>query len=161
MRGRRGAPHRDAHLVGTLLTLDVTASRLRVRHLVVPDAVVLTFWMQFRNESAHALRDVRLLQCAFTSDGGDPLDYDEPPVTVVGRAGRVDRGAGFVTVGRYTATGLDAPRRISNDVEVRGGAADGLRFSDRTTLQVVIGADAAETPAGGWSDDCDPRFCAQ
>lgn len=127
-------------LSGVRFTLDATTSPLRSDRRVVPDAVVITFWIQFRNESVLLVSDLVLLRRSFTDGTGAELQFDDAPATVVGRTDRVVPGAGFVIVARHTAVRLAGPRRIRARIDVRGDLRDGVRFGESASLELVVDA---------------------
>ncbi|MBF4461161.1 MULTISPECIES: hypothetical protein [unclassified Rathayibacter] len=120
------------------LVLDGTAAPLLSGRRFVRDAAVITFWMQFHNTGSRPLHDLVLCRGSFTDGSGTELDYDEEPVTVVGRAERVGPGAGFVVVAHHTAARLRRPRLLRHSVALRGTTADGLPFDDEAGLEVWI-----------------------
>lgn len=129
------------------LVLDGTASpRLTAAH-EAPSATVLTFWLQFRNHTGETLA-LAAAQTSFTDDRGVDLEYDEAPVTVVGRTDRVAPGAGFVTVARHTVECPASSRLIRNEILVTGTTGDGHPLHHRAGIEVLI------TP----SSRCSVRF---
>ncbi|WP_146080879.1 hypothetical protein [Rathayibacter sp. AY1C2] len=133
-----GAPTLDAppHLV-----LDGSAVRLAPARGSV---AVITFWMQFHNSGTAALHDLALFCGSFTDGSGVELDYDEAPVTVVGRPERVTPGAGFVAVAHYTIAPLRAPRTLRHSIVLRGRTSDDRPFTDVAALEVHV--DPRRTP---------------
>lgn len=113
------------------LVLDGTASW-------IPPSAVITFWLQFRNHSAETLLDLAPMRRSFTDEAGASLEYDEAPVTVVGRIGRVAPGAGFVIVARHTLASLPRRRVIRNEVLVRAVTLSGRTVEHSAGLEVVV-----------------------
>lgn len=104
------------------LVLDGTVCRIPR----APGFVVITFWIQFRNDTAETLLDLQTLRSSLTDEAGAVLDYDEAPVTVAGRTDRITPGSGFVAVARHTLTDRAHPRLIRSSVAVRAVARGGL-----------------------------------
>jgi hypothetical protein len=116
------------------LVLDGTVCRIPS----APDVVVITFWIQFRNDTAETLLDLQTLRSSLTDEAGAALDYDEAPVTVAGRTDRITPGAGFVTVARHTLSGRRHPRLIRSSVAVRAAAARGGLVEHSAGVEVRI-----------------------
>lgn len=127
---RRAAPAASSRLV-----LDGTFTHgLAERRTVA----VITFWMQFHNAGPDALHDLALLCGTLTDGSGAELEYDEAPVTVVGRPEQVVPGAGFVAVAHYTVAVLRAPRVLRHSIVLRGRTGEGRAFTDVAALEVHL-----------------------
>lgn len=102
------------------------------------DALVLVFWLHVRNDTAGPLHGLHLLQGGF-SDGVDTdLEYDSAPIVLAGPDERMEPGAGFVAVARYTARVLPRARTLHNTIVVRGTGADGAPVSGRAQVRVTV-----------------------
>lgn len=123
------------------LVLDGTASRTPF----AAGAAVITFWMQFRNDTAETLLDLTSSRASFTDEWGAALEYDEAPVTVAGRTDRIAPGAGFVTVARHTVAHLEHRRLIRNVVAMRAVTSGGDRIEHCAGLEVSIDPSALST----------------
>ncbi|AND17962.1 hypothetical protein [Rathayibacter tritici] len=117
------------------LVLDGTAVRLGPPRR---SFALITFWMQFHNPGPTALHDLALLCGSFTDGSGTELEYDEAPITVVGRPERVAPGAGFVAVAHYTTAPLRAPRMLRHSIVLRGRTGEGRPFTDAAALEVHV-----------------------
>lgn len=124
-------PARRVTTTRAALVLDGTASW-------IPPVAVITFWLQFRNNGAETLLDLTPMRSSFTDEAGAALEYDEAPVTVVGRIGRVAPGAGFVIVARHTLAPLPRHRVIRNEVLVRAVTLSGRTVQHSAGVEVVV-----------------------